>query len=215
MPHRRRSAGTRAARADAIVIDRMSPAAADGVEAARRRLVPRRAWSRVRASRGAAIAARRSRDRTSRATPVDADGKPAPRRLLRPAPSDAAGSVRDPPGQDPVLAEQVAESLVDRAQELLDAKVYARRQAARGRGARQEPERAGGRAREAHHQAGEPALGIKDEPAEPTPPPGRRRRRSTDPAIRRRPIERPTADRRRASARRIGRDGSRRAVRRH
>ncbi len=65
------------------------------------------------------------------AQPVDPYKQPAPgpRPAPAPAPTPPAESTPQdpyaiPPGQDPVLAEQVAEQLVSRAQELLDAKIY-------------------------------------------------------------------------------------------
>ncbi len=53
---------------------------------------------------------------------------PAPKPAPAPAPTPLDSAPQDPyavpPGQDPVLVEQIAEQLVGRAQELLDAKIY-------------------------------------------------------------------------------------------
>ncbi|MGE5181078.1 MAG: hypothetical protein ACM31C_03405 [Acidobacteriota bacterium] len=57
-----------------------------------------------------------------------ASAQPVPAPAPAPAPADQAPAPQDPyapaPGKDPVLAEQIAEQLVGRAQELYDAKMY-------------------------------------------------------------------------------------------
>ena len=111
--------------------------------------------------------------------------QPAP----APAPAPAAAPedpYANPPGKDPVLAEQIAEQLVGRAQELYDAKLYVDAKQLAVEALVESPKgNAAERARFLIKQINQ-LLGIKDDapPAEPPPPPL--------PQVDTRPIEDPT-----------------------
>ncbi len=97
----------------------------------------------------------------------EAPQAPAP----APQPTPAAGSnaPQDPYGADPVLNEQIAESLVSRAQELLDAKIYVDAKQLAVEALVKSPKgNAADRARYIIKLVNQ-SLGIKDDPA-PTPP---------------------------------------------
>jgi hypothetical protein len=96
---------------------------------------------------------------------------PASANAPAPAPAPQAGSnaPQDPYGSDPVLSEQIAEQLVERAQELLDAKIYVDAKQLAVEALVKSPK--GNAADRARYiiQLVNQFLGIKDDPP-PTPP---------------------------------------------
>ena len=97
------------------------------------------------------------------------DPAPAPAPAVAAPAPDAGVAPQDPYGADPVLSEQVAEELVSRAQELLDAKIWVdAKQLAVEALVRSPKGTAADRARHIIKLVNQ-QLGIKDDPA-PTPP---------------------------------------------